>query len=190
MIVILVGCRTSLMTSIVGLKPDPFFIKMNSHLSLWFRNHLDISYLNLLADYNFRFRLLFSYTDTYLLIKTNEKKNKQTFFLIFPILYSFYYEFYFIMNFKVTLLIFSIIIFFIFKCRRCPGGDETILHSVHIVVVWRIAIYDIRLSICWRIHWRSYPMAVVWRILGRLNPTMVDVLSRGIPHSKSINTLH
>ena len=71
-----------------------------------------------------------------------------------------------------------------------PGGDETMLHSVHIVIIWRMAISDIPVSICWHIQWRSYPTTVIWRILGRLYPTAADVVSRGIPHSESINTLH
>ena len=45
-----------------------------------------------------------------------------------------------------------------------PGGDETMLHSVRITVIWRMAISDISVSICWCIHWRSYPTTVVWLI--------------------------
>ena len=71
-----------------------------------------------------------------------------------------------------------------------PEGDETMLHSVHIVIIWRMAISDIPVPICWRIHRWSYPTTAVWRILGRLYPTAVDVVSRGIPHSESVNTLH
>ena len=71
-----------------------------------------------------------------------------------------------------------------------PGGDETMLHSVHIVIIQRMAISDIPVLICWLIHRRSYPTTVVWRIFGRLSPTVVDVVSRGIPHSESVNTLH
>ena len=71
-----------------------------------------------------------------------------------------------------------------------PGGDETMLHTVCIVVFWRMAISDIPVPICWRIHRRSYLTTVGWRIRGRLYPTMVDVVSRGIPHSESVNTFH
>ena len=71
-----------------------------------------------------------------------------------------------------------------------PGGDETMLHSVHIVIIRRMAISDIPVPICWCIHRRSCPMTVVWRIFGWLSPTVVDVVSGGIPHSESVNTVH
>ena len=58
------------------------------------------------------------------------------------------------------------------------GGDETMLHPVHIVGMRRMAISDSPVSICWRIRWRSYPTTVVWRILGRLHPAAVDVVSQ------------
>ena len=70
-----------------------------------------------------------------------------------------------------------------------PGGDETMLHSVHIVGIRRLAISDSPVSICWRIRWWSYPTTVVGRIIG-LHPAVVDVVSRGIPHSERVNTLH
>ena len=37
---------------------------------------------------------------------------------------------------------------FLFYVSALPGGDEKMLHSVHIVVIWRMAISDIPVSIC------------------------------------------
>ena len=81
-----------------------------------------------------------------------------------------------------------------------PGGDETMLHSMHIVGIRRLAISDSPVSICWRIRWRSYPTTVVWCITGRRHPAAVvtgrrhpatvDVVSLGIPHSESVNTIY
>ena len=38
----------------------------------------------------------------------------------------------------------------LYKCyvSALHGGDETMLHSVHIVIIWRMAISDIPVSIC------------------------------------------
>ena len=71
-----------------------------------------------------------------------------------------------------------------------PGGDGRMLHSVHVVIIRGMAISDTPVSICRRISSWSYPTTAEWRIRWRLSPTAVDVVSRGIPHSESINTLH
>ena len=91
-----------------------------------------------------------------------------------------------VINFKVLNLACFVSIYVL----ALPGGDETMLHTVCIVVFWRMAISDIPVPICWRIHRRLYLTTVGWRICGRLYPTMVDVVSRGIPHSESVNTFH